>query len=454
MEKSFDEKNIALTLSVMSDVHISGSWYAGPSKSKLINAVNYASEIAKNPIDAYVFAGDFGDCMNSRGNVLLNERWGLDYDKAKAEQSAREFETLRDCFNNHISPTAEIIYCLGNHDNNDCNNIDRYIEEFSSRDEVGDNKNFDRMYRTDLDLDSMRKGMRHCVCKDYHFLCIDITTDYSETLEFLKKNLDEITAKEPYKYVFVVFHYKTPDTVFASNCLTTDMTVALGDLLKNYPQVVFINGHTHTSICNDRAIAQTEYTSVEGSSLSCVESNLIHSELNVVHEMHYRVSEGLLFEIDKNGNIRITRLDHLNKSIIKDAWILPAPKADKSHLKVYSPECKFKARKPEFQKDADFTLEQLEEGVKITIPKAIRNNEDIFRYQVICYTYLGVPKFYFLSSLFCYRADERYSEDTLSAVIPEAKLSEIYKITVTAQDFWYNDSEPLIKYNECFYDKI
>ncbi len=448
MEKFFDEKNIALTLSVMSDVHISGSWYQGPSKSKFINALDYARTVAKNPIDAYLFTGDFVDCMNSRGNVMLSEKWGLDYDKAKAEQSAREFETLRDCFNNHIPSESEIIYCLGNHDSTDCNNIARFIKEFSSLEEIGDNKNFERMYRTDLDLDNMRKGMRHCVCKDYHFLCIDITTDYSETIEFLKKNLDEITAKDPYKYVFVLFHYKTPDTLFASNVNTADMSVALDKLLKNYPQALLINGHTHTSICNERAIMQKEYTSVEGSCVSYVDSNLINNELNVVHSMHFKVSEGLLIEIDKNGNLRITRLDYHNRSIIKNAWQLPAPKVDKSHLKAYSPERKYKARKPEFPKGADFTLEQLEEGVKITIPKAIRNNEDIYRYQVICYNCLGAPKVYFISSLFCHRAEERYNEATLSAIIPEAKLSDIYKITVTAQDFWYNDSEPLIKYKD------
>ena len=340
MEKFFDEKNIALTLSVMSDVHISGSWYQGPSKSKFINALDYARTVAKNPIDAYLFAGDFVDCMNSRGNVLLSEKWGLDYDKAKAEQSAREFESLRDCFNNHIPKEAEIIYCLGNHDSKDCNNIDRFIEEFSSLEEIGDNKNFDRMYRTDLDLDSMRKGMRHCVCKDYHFLCIDIVTDYAETIEFLKKNLDEITAKEPNKYVFVLYHCKTPDTIFASDFDLSEADYALDELLKSYPQVVLLTGHTHTTVCNERAIMQKEYTSVECSCVSYVDSNLLRNELNVEHGMHYKISEGLLFEIDKNGNLRITRLDYHNRSVIKDSWELEAPKSDNSHLNAYSPDRK------------------------------------------------------------------------------------------------------------------
>lgn len=451
MSKVFNQNKIELTLSAMSDVHISGSWYAGPSKKLFINALEYAREVAKNDIDAYIFSGDFVDCMNSRGNVMLSEKWGLDYDKAKAEQSAREFETLRDVFKNHIPDDAEIIYCLGNHDSTDLNNIDRFITEFSSLDEIGDNKNFDRMYRTDLDLDSMRKGMRHCVCKGYHFICLDIYNEgYEASIEFLKKNLAEITAKEPLKYVFVLFHYKTPNTIYASNTDRSAMANAMDEVLSCYPQVVMLNGHTHTSVCNERAIMQKKYTCVEGACVSYVDVNVLKTDLNVVHDMHFKVSEGLLIEADDKGALRITRLDYMNKSIIKTAWELPAPKADGSHLKPYSPDRKYTAPKPKFPKDADFTLQETDEGIKITIPKAINNNEEIYRYQIICNDFSGGTSLYSISSLYCNRKEEAYNEDTLSAVIPDKKLSSIYKISVTAQDFWFNESEPLVK----FWDKL
>ncbi len=447
MSKNFDESNIALTFSAMTDTHISGSWYQGPSKQKFINALEYAREVAKKPIDAYVFAGDFVDCMNSRGNVLLSEKWGLDYDNATAEQSAREFETLRYCFKNHIPEEAEIIYCLGNHDSTNLNNIDRFITEFSSRDEIGDNKNFERMYRTDLDINSMRKGMRHCFCKGYHFLCVDLVTDYKETIDFLKVQLDCIIEKEPNKYVFVICHYHTPGTVYGSDVGKSEYAAAIGRLLKNYPQVIYFSGHEHTTVCNERAIMQAGYTAVEGSCVSYVDAS--HKrEINVFHEMHFKLSESLLFEIDKDGNVRITRLDNYNKKIIKDAWELPYPKADGSHLTAYASDRKYKVEKPKFPENADFTLEETEDGVKITIDKAIDNNDSIFRYQVILYNSSGLPKVYYLSSLFCYRADEGYNKDTVSAIIPEWSLRDIYKVTVTAQDFWYNDSEPLVKYKD------
>ena len=452
MDKKFDAENIVLTLSAMSDIHLNGSWYKGRSKEKVINALEFSRETAKNPIDAYVFAGDLVSCVN--GCVMLGGKWGNDYGKALAEQSEYEFDGLRDCFNNHIPEEAEIIYCLGNHDSMNGSNSERFIEELSYLNEKGDNKNFERMYRTDLDLNALHKGMRHCLCKGYHFLCVDYMADYRETLDFLRKNLDEITRNEPDKYVFVISHYHTPGTVYGSDekkgSISENYFIEdLGKLLNNYPQVIYLSGHEHTSICNERAIMQTGYTAIEGSCVGCVDNCVPQGELNVfLAELHCEASESLLIEVDKNGALKITRLDCYTKSIIKNPWELPAPQSDNSHLKVYSSDRKYKAKKPKFPNNAEIKLEETENGVSVTIPKALRNNEDIFRYQIICYDSVGKSSVYLLSSLFCYRKDERYNSEVLSGIIPDKKLSDIYKISVTAQDFWLNESEPLIKFND------
>lgn len=440
----FNEKNIAFTFSVMSDIHVSGSWYVGPSREKVKNGLAFAREVAKNNVDAYVFAGDFVDCMNSHPNVLIGKNWGFDYDEAKAKQSACEFEGLREIINNHIPSDAEIIYCLGNHDSIDCNNIDRFITEFSSRDEIGDGKNFERMYRTDLDLESMRKGMRHCVCKGYHFLCVDIDKEGSKTIEFLKKNLDEITAKEPDKYVFVVYHYKVPGTVYASEADLTETSVKIGELLKNYSQVVLITGHTHLSVMNERAIMQTEFTTLEASCVSYVHPSWPDKGLNFDDAEAYDTSEGMLFEIDCDGNIRIKRLEYIAENVAKNHWILPCPKADNSHLRCYSAQRKEQLLAPEFAENAEITMKSCDNGIEIIIPRAERNTEQIFMYSVTCERKDGEVKKYNLSSLYCYPHSKRYAEDTLSGVIP-MNINEIAKITVAPQDFWFNQGKAICK---------
>lgn len=149
----------------------------------------------------------------------------------------------------------------------------------------------------------------------------------------------------------------------------------------------------------------------------------------------------------KNLMQKILR-DCYNKSVIKNPWELPSPKSDKSHLKIYSADRKCQTKKPEFPLNSEIKLEETEEGLRITVPKAAGNNDDIFRYQIMCYDSVGKPSVYLLSSLFCYRGDERYNSEELSGIIPDKKLSDIYKITVTAQDFWLNDSEPLVKFKD------
>ncbi len=448
MSEKFNPEKIALTLSVMTDMHISGSWYARESEVKMVNALNFARKTAKNPVDAYVFAGDFGDCMNSPPNVLLGEKWGTDYDKAFKEQSDREFSTWRRIFREEIEPQAEIIYALGNHDSIDCNNIDRYITEFSSLYESGDGKNFERMYRTDLDLESMKKGMRHCVCKGYHFLCIDVVTDATETVEFLKKNLDEITAKDPNKFVFIVYHYKTPHTVYASDRAPAQASIEIGKLLENYPQVVLITGHTHTPHGNDKAIMQTGYTSVEAACVSYIAPSWDYGEmLNMTGAIKYTASEGLLMELDENGNLRIGRLDYANSRTL-EPWEITAPKSDNSHLKLYTHDRRKNAPVPQFAENAIIKLEQLEEkSTKITIPKPVINGNKTFRYNIIIQDILGYVSVFKLSSLYCYPQADEYNSDALTAVLPY-RYSSIYKISVTAQDVWFNDSKPLVLFKE------
>lgn len=443
--KKFDENNIEFTFSLMSDVHISGSWFASQSKEKLITALDFAGETAKNPVDAYVFSGDFVDCVNSPPNVLLGEKWGNDYNTARAEQSAREFETLREIFKNHIPQEAEIIYCLGNHDSVNCNNTDRFIEEFSSLEKIGDGKNFERMYRSDLEPDLIKKGMRHCVCKGYHFLCIDIMDDYSDTLKFLKKNLDEITAAEPNKYVFIIFHYKTPFTIYSSEVELYKNLAPLDELLKNYPQAVLISGHGHNSIYNERSIMQKEYTSIEGACVSYILIDELTKEPNVENAFKYRASESLLFEIDKNGAVRILRLDDGNKILAKQPWMLSAPNAEGSHLKSYTEKRRETVKKPKFSANAEIKIETADECTKLIIPKVTHNPENVFRYEVKCYDYSGHLTVYNYSSLFCYVKEKEFEMPVIEAVIPQ-KTEDIYKISVTALDFWMNESDRLEKF--------
>ena len=439
---NFDADNIVLTLSLMSDIHISGCWGIVQSEQKFKNALRFANEVASNKIDAFLFTGDFTDAMNSKANVSGPYSNEEEYEARKAEQNRIEFEILRRCFNDCIDESAEIIYCLGNHDSASCNNTERFITEFASRDTVGDNKNFDRMYRTDTDLEALHKGMRHCVLGGYHFLTVDMHRDSDMTISFLKKNLDEIVAAEPDKYVFILHHCKTPDMNYASNMWGTNEP--LHELLKNYPQAILFAGHKHCPLHNERGIMQREYTSVEASCVSYIKVDCVKQPENVTHAMGYTCSQGLLVELDAKGNMRITRLDYAKHVKIKEPWLLAHPDGENNHLKSYTDERRCDFAPPHFDNNFALHVSPTEKGTFITFPQA-RHDDMVFRYEVAITDVGGNTELFYLSSLFCYYPTLDDLPNSVWAELPY-DYSKIYTLSVTPQDVWFGSGKTVTCY--------
>ena len=104
-EKSgtFDETNIVLSFSAMSDIHQQKekTQYA----DKLVRALDYAEELNGGPLDVALFAGD-----------LTEETWRQNNDDYSTEYNADVAmlkETLERSLN--LEETA-VFYALGNHD--------------------------------------------------------------------------------------------------------------------------------------------------------------------------------------------------------------------------------------------------------------------------------------------------------------------------------------------------
>ncbi len=442
MDFKFNPDEKVLTLSVMSDIHVSGSWGIERSEKFFKNALRYANDVAENNIDAYLFVGDFCDCMNSPANVFKGGEFPDDYEQAKAIQTKTEFEILRRCMSEEINENSEIIYCLGNHDSMSRNNTERFITEFSSLDTVGDNKKFERFYRTDTDLESLRRGMRHCVYKDYHFLCVDMEKDYTETVAFLKKNLDEIVAADPDRFIFVLFHCKAPDTIYSSN-LWGD-SEEIDALLKNYPQVVLLTGHSHVPLQNERSIMQKEYTSVECSCVSYLLETATKRAENITHKMEFQGSQGLLIELDKTGNMRITRLDYFNHTKIKEPWEIGRPCGNRSHLSHYTEGRRFEFSPPKFCENAQLQVSPTENGTFISFAQA-HHDDMVYRYEIKITDFNGKTELFYISSLFCFSKSLDDMPRSVSATLP-FEFKNIYTLSVTPQDVWFNSGKALVRY--------
>ena len=445
---NFNEKEIVLTLSVMSDMHTSGSWGVESSENKLRKAFHYAKKAAGRDIDAYLFNGDFCDCLNSRPNVVYGiEGWPDTYEEALALQSRAEFDIWHRIFGEEIDKKSEIIYCLGNHDSNNANNNARFVEEFSSRDSVGDNKNFNRMYRTDIIKDGMYTGRRHCVFKDYHFICLDRYDDMTDSCKFLRREMEFAVKDNPDRYVFVLWHCKTPKCEFCGD--SWGSCPEIDTVLKDYPQSVLITGHTHCALANERSILQHEFTVIEASSVSCVAEDTLSAPgsnpLNFTHEESYKFSQGLIIELDKTGNMRIRRLDYYREKEIKYPWILKRPCGNKVQLSDYTAARRFEFTPPLFDDDFQIQVSSSGENGTFLCFTAAKHGDMVFRYEVKVTDLNGKSRLFYLSSRFCMHPDTADMPRQLSAVLP-IKKDDIYLLSVTPQDVWYNSGHSKFLY--------
>ena len=95
----------------------------------------------------------------------------------------------------------------------------------------------------------------HNVVNGYHFICwssSDGSYDKSyQNKKQVRAEIDKAVKDDPTKPVFVISHLNPSDTVYGSDDWGND---DIADVLKDYPQVVSLSGHSHYSIIDERSI--------------------------------------------------------------------------------------------------------------------------------------------------------------------------------------------------------
>ena len=166
-----------------------------------------------------------------------------------------------------------------------------------------------------------------------------------KTVEWLDTTLSKITKENPNEYVFVFTHSMISDTCYGSNYkgavyggsdsywYTDDLT----DVMNKYPQAVTFSGHLHFPINDERSIMQTNFTAIGCGSVSYM---AIENEYNNVSGAKTtdsaQISAGHLVQVDKNGNVKITRLDFTDRTTFKTPWIIETPNSENTHLNKYT----------------------------------------------------------------------------------------------------------------------
>ncbi|MBR6743857.1 MAG: metallophosphoesterase [Clostridia bacterium] len=327
----FDESKIVFSFAAISDIHIgrdTNNVEENKFKSALLQLKEQAAKHDADGIDAVLAVGDLFEGSGYGGT-----------------NTSGNINSYKQIYQSVFNPAeVPMIHAEGNHDLT----WDSTAKNVAAEHNAMFGPNF---FLTDVDKDALAaEGNRHCVVNGYHILTLlpvtSTNVSYTQgTKNWLDKTLSEITTADPDAYVIVLTHPMIYDTVYGSTLgrepgtSLTDMwaTSDLTPILSKYNQVVTFGGHLHFPINDPRTIMQTSFTS-----LGCGSVNYMAIEDGKYENMasattmkdNTEYSQGLLCQIDENGNMRITRMDFYNKAAM-EPWEISHPTADGSHLTKY-----------------------------------------------------------------------------------------------------------------------
>ena len=382
-EKSsqFNEDNIVLSFSAMSDIHqqMGKTEYS----EYLLNAFDYAEELNGGTLDLALIAGDLTEATWTNRDDDYSETYNGDIAQLKA--------TLEEALDPEVTP---VFYCLGNHDTDPSRLGAEYMSGMPA---LFYNMLGEKFFEVDEDDSVPEAGLRHAIVNGYHFLAVNPDTYWNlhgysdETLAWIDEKLSVITQAAPEQYVFVTAHPPIYNTVF--NSLQNDWADAdLGEILQKYPQVIYFSGHIHNVLQDEMQISQNGYfTALDCGSVkySATMNTINDGGSTFDNSVGTRIedfSQGLLVQVDGNGNVRVTRCDYYRRSPIKDAWELSYPKADKSHLAAYDNATRQRDNAaPVFAQNAEFTV-QVSGGDVVFNWTAASDDDQVRYYKIYVYT--------------------------------------------------------------------
>lgn len=171
----------------------------------------------------------------------------------------------------------------------------------------------------------------HQTVNGYHFICwssSDGSYDKSyENKDQMRAEIEKAIEDDPSKPVFVITHINPSDTAYGSDEWGND---DINEVLKDYPQVVSLSGHSHYSLLDERSIFQGSYTALTTQSLDYIELESgkyngsvpkdAYGNRNLAEDMPLC----LFMNIDEN-KVTIERLEANTGKTAKEPWILTVP---------------------------------------------------------------------------------------------------------------------------------
>ena len=431
---SFDKAHIVASFGVMSDSHIDSPDNATAQKlhSALEQLRDKAAEQDADGLDGVLMAGD-----------LINNAYANPANYVQVDYWKSIYESVFD------PSEVSMVYTPGNHDTFREWTPSTILQAQNLSERFGVNYFLsDKDMRAKKDLEC-----RHCVVAGVHILCI-VPVDRNpvcytpEQKAWLDARLAEITKADPDRYVLILTHPMIFNTVYGSRLGDYWDTADLTDILSKYPQAVVFGGHLHFPLNDPRSIWQGEFTAmgcgsvrymaIEDGGYEDMSSKTVMRDAN-------EFSQGLLVQIDRKGNMRITRMDFYHKSPIGEPWIISHPAKNGSHLDTYSHTTRKAGNKAPVLGELEVNVETpTTAGTPVSVTFAAGKDDEFVHDYIITVSQADGTPMYRKKILADFYVAPQASQMKASWTRPIGTFNPgAYKVTLLARDSWGAQSETL-----------
>ena len=256
-------------------------------------------------------------------------------------------------------------------------------------------------------------------------------------IAWLRRELERATKDDPKKPVFVLHHEHIRDTVYGSSAFDGWGETFFAGVLRDFPQVVDLSGHSHYPLNDPRSVWQGAYTAIGTGAIRYAEFTV--DDVRTYHpEGNDAVATCWIVELDKACRLRLRGVDILAQQVLCDD-VLDNP-ADPQN-RAYTPEKRAAASKPPvFAPGAAIKTEPTETGVALTVPAAASvDGTPVVLYRAAAFDEAGAEK------AKTWTLPRYYTAQPEKAVTLHLELQQhgVYTVRVTAETAWGVQSAPL-----------
>ena len=318
-----------------------------------------------------------------------------------------------------------LISIMGNHD---------YIDETFSK--LGNQKKFVKYMNS--------YPFSHYLINNYNFIFWSYSfirkgnfkkKEYSwlkSRIENARKNINKVG--DP---IFIISHMPPLKTVYGSENISGDEE--LYNILKNYPEVISISGHSHYSLKNIKSIWQGNFTSLNIQSISYIELDRVYSNYLDVVNSSGNESMGLIAYLNEN-NVIFDRIQFSAEEIMEERWNINFPMNISTF--IYTFEKMNKKIKPIFVDKDIIKIKKVNNTKIFIIFTAAIHQEYVYKYKIV---FSNIEKqennriYYYYSD---YYKSKNNRNKILKFELPNDLNRGKYNIDIYAIDTFDNISKP------------